>query len=149
MFEAYSLAFAAIRRLSQRHAETVRTIDDQKARKRELARLAAGEIDVLIGTTILDVGVDFPAVGLRQLAGGGKAEVALRQRIGLGARRKKTGANNFFVSDYSTGPNSNLQGHARERRGIIEGTEGFRKSGAEHPWHLVATTKLAARAVRC
>ncbi|WP_280141036.1 hypothetical protein [Methylobacterium sp. UNC378MF] len=43
-----------------------------------------------------------------QLAGGGKAEVALRQRIGRGARRKKTGANIFFVSDHSTGPNSRL-----------------------------------------
>ncbi|UIN38414.1 DEAD/DEAH box helicase [Methylobacterium oryzae] len=122
--------------------------DDQKARKRALDQLARGEIDVLIGTTILDVGVDVPAVGLVQLAGGGKAEVALRQRIGRGARRKKTGANIFFVSDYSTGPNSHLQGHARERRGIIEGTDGFRegilKSGADHPWHLVSATKRAA-----
>ncbi|MFA7751994.1 DEAD/DEAH box helicase, partial [Klebsiella pneumoniae] len=63
--------------------------DNQKTRKRELQRLAAGEIDVLIGTTILDVGVDVPAVGLVQLAGGGKAEVATRQRIGRGLRAKK------------------------------------------------------------
>lgn len=101
---------------------------------------------VLIGTAA--VGVDVPAVGLVQLAGDGKAEVALRQRIGRGARRKKTGANIFFVSDYSTGPNSHLQGHARERRGIIEGTDGFRdgilKPGADHPWHLVSTSKRAA-----
>jgi superfamily II DNA or RNA helicase len=122
--------------------------DDQKARKRELQRLAAGEIDVLIGTTILDVGVDVPAVGLVQLAGGGKAEVALRQRIGRGARRKKVGPNIFFVSDYTTGPNAHLQGHARERRAIIEGTDGFRegilKPGADHPWHLVSAAKRAA-----
>jgi hypothetical protein len=52
------------------------------------------------------------------------------------------------VSDYTNGPNSHLQGHAQERRGIIEGTEGFRegilKPGAEHPWHLVSATKRAA-----
>ena len=47
--------------------------NDQRARKRALDQLARGEIDVLIGTTILDVGVDVPAVGLVQLAGGGKA----------------------------------------------------------------------------
>lgn len=101
---------------------------------------------VLIGTTV--VGVDVPAVGLVQLAGGGKAEVALRQRIGRGARRKKTGPNIFFVSDYTTGPNAHLQGHARERRAIIEGTDGFRegilKPGADQPWHLVSTSKRAA-----
>jgi hypothetical protein len=101
---------------------------------------------VLIGTTV--VGVDVPAVRLVQLASGGKAEVALRQQIVRGARSKKVGANIFFVSDYTNGPNSHLQGHAQERRGIIEGTEGFRegilKPGAEHPWHLVSATKRAA-----
>ncbi|MBH8434009.1 hypothetical protein I8Q59_09430, partial [Acinetobacter baumannii] len=42
---------------------------------------------------LLDGGVDVPAVGLIILAGGGKAEVALRQRIGRGLRAKKFGPN--------------------------------------------------------
>ncbi|MEZ6841333.1 hypothetical protein ABVN80_14770 [Acinetobacter baumannii] len=36
-------------------------------------KLASGSVDALIGTTILDVGVDVPAVGMIILAGGGKA----------------------------------------------------------------------------
>ena len=42
---------------------------------------------------ILDVGVDVPSVGCIILAGGGKAEVANRQRIGRGLRAKKLGPN--------------------------------------------------------
>ncbi|MCP1540081.1 DEAD/DEAH box helicase [Methylorubrum extorquens] len=122
--------------------------DNQKARKRALAQLKAGAIDVLIGTTILDVGVDVPAVGIVQLAGGGKAEVALRQRIGRGLRAKKGGPNICFVSDYSAHPNAHLAGHARERRSIIESTPGFvegiLKPGSQHPWHMLSASKLAA-----
>ncbi|TYF62869.1 ATP-dependent helicase, partial [Enterobacter hormaechei] len=46
-------------------------------RSAKLAELAAGKIDVLIGSTILDVGVDVPSVGAVIIAGGGKAEVEL------------------------------------------------------------------------
>lgn len=120
--------------------EYIRGESDQLTRRRALNRLGKGEIDVLIGTTILDVGVDVPAVGLVQLAGGGKAEVALRQRIGRGLRAKKSGPNVCFIADYSTGVNSHLREHARQRRGIIEATEGFAEqilpSGADFPWDI-------------
>ncbi|NQZ53237.1 MAG: DEAD/DEAH box helicase [Piscirickettsiaceae bacterium] len=98
---------------------------EQSQRKRALARLSSGEIDVLIGSTILDVGVDVPAVGLVILAGGGKAEVALRQRIGRGLRCKKSGPNICLVVDFSDLRNSHLKGHAMQRRAIIEDTPGF------------------------
>ncbi|MFX5809068.1 helicase-related protein, partial [Acinetobacter baumannii] len=75
--------------------------DDQGERKSALTELANKDIDVLIGTTILDVGVDVPAVGLIILAGGGKAEVALRQRIGRGLRAKKFGPNVAFIVDFT------------------------------------------------
>ena len=121
-------------------AEFIQGEDDQVARKRALDRLRKGLIHVLIGTTILDVGVDVPAVGLVQLAGGGKAEVALRQRIGRGMRSKKTGPNVCFVTDYSVDLNQHLRIHALARRAIIESTEGFKERilapDAEHPWHL-------------
>jgi superfamily II DNA or RNA helicase len=114
--------------------------NDQRERKSALDALEGGKIDVLIGTTILDVGVDVPAVGLVQLAGGGKAEVALRQRIGRGMRSKKNGPNYCFVADYSVEINSHLRDHARQRRAIIEGTSGFREgilaAGKDFPWEL-------------
>jgi superfamily II DNA or RNA helicase len=59
------------------------------------------------------------------LAGGGKAEVPLRQRIGRGLRFKKVGPNVAFVVDFSDINNDHLRGHALQRRAIIEGTKGF------------------------
>jgi superfamily II DNA or RNA helicase len=99
--------------------------DNQKERKAALAALGTGEIDFLIGTTILDVGVDVPSVGIIVLAGGGKAEVALRQRIGRGLREKKKGPNVAFIIDVYDELNNHLQAHAGERQQIIKTTPGF------------------------
>lgn len=99
--------------------------NNQAERKKALRALKERKIDAIVGTTILDVGVDVPAVGLVQLAGGGKAEIALRQRIGRGLRAKKDGPNVCFVVDYSTTGNSTLRDHGHQRRQIIEGTPGF------------------------
>lgn len=99
---------------------------EQDERKAALVALKLKKIDVLIGSTILDVGVDVPAVGMVILAGGGKAEVALRQRIGRGLREKKDGSPNVcFVVDFADDHNQHLKGHYLQRRAIIEGTEGF------------------------
>lgn len=106
-------------------AEFIRGADEQVKRQEALNKLGSGQIDVLIGTTILDVGVDVPAVGMVILAGGGKAEVALRQRIGRGLREKKKGANVCFIVDFADGHNNHLQDHYQERRAIVEGTPGF------------------------
>ena len=105
--------------------EFIQGADDQIERKNALYKLSTGQIDVLIGTTILDVGVDVPAVGLIALAGGGKAEVALRQRIGRGLRNKKTGPNIAFVIDFDDSFNNHTKGHAMQRQQIIKDTEGF------------------------
>lgn len=79
----------------------------------------------LIGTTILDVGVDVPAVGMIVLAGGGKAEVALRQRIGRGLRAKKSGPNVALIVDFDDPHNNYIKSHAAQRLSIIKETEGF------------------------
>jgi superfamily II DNA or RNA helicase len=71
------------------------------------------------------VGVDVPAIGQIILAGGGKAEVALRQRVGRGLRAKKIGTNCCFIVDFSDATNTNLIKHSRQRREIIESTPGF------------------------
>lgn len=105
--------------------EFIKGENDQEERKKALAKLANAEIDVLIGTTILDVGVDVPAVGLIVLAGGGKAEVALRQRIGRGLRAKKRGPNVALIVDFDDPFNSHTRTHALQRYRIILETEGF------------------------
>lgn len=105
--------------------EFIQGEDNQAERKQALYKLASGQIDALIGTTILDVGVDVPAVGMIVLAGGGKAEVALRQRIGRGLRAKKHGPNIALIVDFDDPHNSHLRTHALQRLNIIKETEGF------------------------
>ncbi|MFM0283958.1 helicase-related protein [Paraburkholderia sediminicola] len=102
--------------------------NDQSERKAALNALRDGRVDAVIGTSILDVGVDMPAVGLIVLAGAGKAEVQTRQRIGRGLRAKKNGPNIAFVVDFIEAANSTLRDHQNERMGIIQSTPGF----AEH-----------------
>lgn len=122
--------------------------NDQKERRKYLDMLIRGEIDGIIGTTILDVGVDVPAIGLVQLAGGGKAEVALRQRIGRGLRSKKNMANVAFIVDYSCNANHTLREHAKQREMIIRMTPGFSEGILEEeeelPWWKFETKAQAA-----
>ena len=99
--------------------------NNQTERKKALKQLATGEIDVLIGSTILDVGVDVPAVGMVILGGGGKAEVALRQRIGRGLRAKKKGPNIALIVDFFDEHNRYLKEHSLQRLSILRETEGF------------------------
>lgn len=98
---------------------------NQKKRDAALESLKKGEIDLLIGSTILDVGVDVPAVGQILLMGGGKAEVALRQRIGRGLREKKNGPNVCLIVDYKDRGNKHLQGHSLTRQKAVKETPGF------------------------
>ena len=111
---------------------------DQERRQRALNKLKDGTLQVLIGSTILDVGVDVPAVGIVVLAGGGKAEIALRQRIGRGLRAKKSGPNVCMVLDFDDGKNKHLIKHYKTRRQIIQGTPGFveniLKAGQDFPY---------------
>lgn len=91
-----------------------------------LQQLGSGKLEVLVASTILDVGVDVPSLGMVILAGGGKAEVGLRQRVGRGLREKKNGLPNVaFIVDFDDKGNNHLRTHARARRKIIEETPGF------------------------
>lgn len=114
--------------LKDRHVRTKYIFgdSDQDTRKRALDDLRDGKIDCLIGSTILDVGVDVPAVGMVALAGAGKAEVALRQRIGRGLRRKPKGmVNAAYILEFKDMVNKHLIGHSEQRRQILESTPGF------------------------
>ena len=115
--------------------------DEQSVRKEALRDLKSGKIEVLIGSTILDVGVDVPAVGIVANCGGGKAEVALRQRIGRGLREKK-GVNICFFADAADEGNKTLTKHALARRAIISSTPGFAENllpiGKDFPYHMLS-----------
>lgn len=113
-----------------------------KTHERDLALkdLKSGVIQVLVGSNILDVGVDCPALGMVINAAGGKAEVNLRQRIGRGLRAKKVGPNVCFYLDFSDISNKHLGNHSAMRRGIIQATPGFDENilldSQDFPWNL-------------
>lgn len=107
------------------NAEYLQGEDKTKQRDITLQRMRDGKLDVLIGTTILDVGVDIPGMGMLILLGGGKAEVQIRQRIGRLLRAKKLGPNIAFIVDFIDRTNKHLSKHAMERRAIVEATPGF------------------------
>lgn len=119
---------------------------EQTERKAALKQLGDGSLDVLIGSTILDVGVDVPSVGFIVLAGGGKAEVALRQRIGRGLRAKKSGPNVALILDFSDHFNTYLREHAINRRAIVERTPGFNegilRNGADFDYEALGFTRI-------
>lgn len=107
-------------------AEFIDGDSDQAERDRCLKMLGDGDLDVLIGSTILDVGVDVPSIGMIVLAGGSKAEVALRQRIGRGLREKKGGRPNVaLIVDVYDEQNNHLKSHSGERQAVIKATAGF------------------------
>lgn len=120
---------------------------DQDRRKRSLNKLSDGTLNVLIGSTILDVGVDVPSIGIVGLAGGGKAEIALRQRIGRGLRAKKVGDNVCWVLEFADSKNKHLISHYKTRRLIVESTPGFKenilKPGEDFPLPSTRDAKTA------
>jgi superfamily II DNA or RNA helicase len=139
-----------LKQMISEHGKVVflRGENNQDERKAALTKLGNGQINVLIGTTILDVGVDVPAVGMVILAGGGKAEVAQRQRIGRGLRSKKTGSNIAFIVDFDDDLNEHLRDHARQRKMIVQNTPGFAErilgSTEDFDWSLLSSFRAVA-----
>lgn len=113
-------------------AEFIYGESDSEERSLRLKQLQKGEIDVLIGSKIVDVGIDVPSIGLIIMAGGGKAEVSYRQRIGRGLREKKHGPNVCFILDFADTHNRILEDHYKERKRVIMNTEGFAENLLEH-----------------
>lgn len=98
---------------------------NNEERQKALNDFASRKTQVLIGSSILDVGVDVPAIGMVILAGAGKAEVNHRQRIGRGLRAKKKGSNIAFFIDFDDHINKHLAKHAATRKAILTSTKGF------------------------
>lgn len=128
-------------------AEFIFGENKQTERQAALKRLGSGNIDVLIGSTILDVGVDVPSVGMVILGGGGKAEVSLRQRIGRGLREKKIGPNVAFIVDFMDQHNTHLSEHFKQREYIIVNTPGFGENildpGQDFPYESLGLSLVA------
>ena len=79
----------------------------------------AGKIDVLIGTSTLDEGVDIPSLSAVILAGGGKGRLKVVQRLGR-ALRPKSGENTAFVVDFRDKFNVVTASHFSKRKTLYD-----------------------------
>lgn len=91
-------------------------VDKFKDSNREVnAQFERGEIDVLLGTSTMDEGVDLPSLSSVILAAGSRSRLKLIQRIGRGLR-SKVGDNTTVIIDFRDRFNVVLHKHHRLRK---------------------------------
>lgn len=81
-------------------------------------KFTEGLIDVLVGTSVLDEGVDIPAISAVILAGGGKSPIKVVQRLGRSLRPKKND-NTTILIDFLDTFNVVTKSHSKKRRATI------------------------------
>ena len=96
----------------------------KKYRKEVIERFKAGEIPVLIATSIFDEGVDISGIEALFLMAGGKGMRQLLQRIGRGLRKKADGSG-INVYDALDTHHEILLDHSAARNEIYK-AEGFK-----------------------
>lgn len=99
------------------------SVDSTERRKEVLDMLRAGS-GIVISSPIFDEGVDIPSLDCVILAGGGKSQVKLLQRIGRGMRHKD-GDNTMKIYDFLDDTNKILLRHS-EKRIETYASEGFK-----------------------
>jgi superfamily II DNA or RNA helicase len=93
---------------------------DGTARRQDLlGKLGRGEIRCLVASTIADEGLDVPAISHVVLAGAGKDDGTMLQRIGRGARVKTDGSG-LEVDDFLDNMNESLWKQSVERYAAVK-----------------------------
>jgi superfamily II DNA or RNA helicase len=113
------------KRLIGEEVDTVYLDSTQKTEYREkcLEKFKAGKLGCIVATSIFDEGVDVPAIRCLVLAGGGKAPIALLQRVGRALRKKSSGKNTAEIHDFIHYGNYYLLEHTWQRIEIYEGED--------------------------
>ena len=97
--------------------------DTSKTRRIALDRFRSGETDVLVSSVILDEGIDLPNIKCLVLAGGGKAQHRIIQRIGRGMRTS-SGKTSLLVFDFKD-RGKYIGAHYRKRRTLYNATPEY------------------------
>mgnify|MGYP001579345397 FL=1 len=97
--------------------------DSTAARKEAVKRLRRGDLQVLVCSTIFDVGIDIPEVRACIVASGGKSAIATIQRLGRGMRVVE-GKAAMELWDFLDEGHKWLRRHSRERVRAFQ-QEGF------------------------
>jgi superfamily II DNA or RNA helicase len=87
--------------------------DNIKKRDEVKQRALNHEIDVIVGSTIYDIGVDVPSISALVLASGGKSKVRYYQRIGR-ALRRYGGKTHVAIIDFYDNAKY-LKNHSKQR----------------------------------
>ena len=97
---------------------------DSHAGRRDsvIRRLGDGELQVVIGTSIFDQGVDAPAIDAVVMAVGERADVRIPQRVGRGLRRKD-GENTCVIVDFLDKAHNWMRRQTKEREVIFRGMD--------------------------
>jgi len=93
--------------------------DSAKARKKEIERLKGGNLDVLFVSTIFDEGVDIPNMGSGIMAGVGKSQAKLIQRMGR-TMRPAPGKTKVIIIDFWDDTCRYLLNHSKKRRAVYK-----------------------------
>jgi superfamily II DNA or RNA helicase len=88
--------------------------ESSETRQRAAQHFQQGTPPILVVTSIWDEGVDAPEIDHVILAGGGKSEIQVLQRIGRGMRRKTDGRG-LLVTDFLDLMHRQLTKHSRDR----------------------------------
>lgn len=97
-----------------------------KARKEKLDKMRARDLMCIIGTSLLDEGVDVPAAGAGIFAGGGKSSTRELQRVGRFIRKDPADAEKdcAYIEEFFDHTKW-LSHHAKARRKILETEKEF------------------------
>lgn len=100
-----------------------------------LSMLSKGEIYTVIGTQHIDEGVDLSQLDCMVLAGGGKKDRRIVQRVGRVLRKSKTGKYAYIV-DFTDEGSTVLSRQSRERLKLYKNTIGVPKDHLFDGIHL-------------
>jgi len=88
--------------------------EDTKERDKALEKYKAGDLQVLIATSILDEGLDVPNIDVLILGSGGKSKIRLLQRAGRGLRTGD-GKDRLLIIDFANFSHKWLLKHSLQR----------------------------------
>ncbi len=113
-----------------------------------MKKLAAGELDVLIATTVIEVGVDIPRATVMVIEGAERFGMAqlhqLRGRVG----RSDLASACFFLTEAEGEARDRLEQVARLQDGFALAEEDFRRRGAGNLFGTEQSGQLPFKAVR-
>jgi superfamily II DNA or RNA helicase len=86
-----------------------------KDRRQEVQNFDSGKVNILIASSIFDVGINVERLRFLMVAPGGRSAIKTIQRLGRPLRPKKEGDNTVTIVDFYDRTHPNLEDSSRER----------------------------------